>query len=44
MAKEKRVHNTFISSTRKDNYIWDEEGQIIFYISYSKVLFGGGFA
>lgn len=32
-----KVQNTFITSPRKDNYISDKEGQIIFCTSYSKV-------
>jgi len=43
MFKEKRVHNTFISLPHKDNYIWNEENQIIVYTSYSKALLGGDF-
>jgi len=36
MVKEKRVQNTFMSPPHKDNHIWDEESQIIFYTGYSK--------
>ena len=43
MVKGKRVQNTFISPPHKDNRIWDEESQIIFYTSYSKALLGGDF-
>jgi hypothetical protein len=32
-----------MSPSLKDNRIWDEESQIIFYISYSKVLVGSDF-
>jgi len=43
MVKGKRVQNTFVSSLHKDNYICDEESQIVFYASYPKSLLGGDY-
>ena len=38
MVKRKRVQNTFMSPPHKASYIWDEEGQIVFYVGYPKSL------
>jgi len=43
MVKGKRLQNTFLSPPHKNNYIWDEESQIIFYARYSKALLDGDF-
>jgi len=41
MVKGKKVQNTFVSPPHKDNYIWGDESQIIFYVGYQKPLFDG---
>jgi len=43
MVKGKRVQNTFLSPSHKDNYIQDEECQVIFYASYPKSLLDGDY-
>ena len=43
MVKGKKVQNTFVSPPHKDNYIWDDESQIIFYVCYPKPLLGGDY-
>ena len=43
MVRGKRVHNAFVSPPHKDNYIWDDESQIIFYAGYPKPLLDGDY-
>ena len=38
MVKGKRLQNTFMSPPHKNNYIWDEESQIIFVLVAQKFL------